>query len=483
MCLGLLLFAYLIGSIDWRGEAPTDAPLRTVLRGGGNLSVGGARVDITPSAPQALGGFVRRGNKAFTKIHDRVFVHALVLSSDQSKLGLLSMDLVLIPDILSRKIERAAKAEGLDAVIVGATHNHSGPGGYWDNLLAHFGGLGKYDAAYERRLIDASVSALREALASSRAAEIYEAESQLPGLCRSRISGRAADQRVNLITFRETSPDAADAPATNLPAQGSDQTQSPAEAALRREPRRGVLARLVVFACHPTLLGDKELTLSAGWPGSFAAGFEQSTLLFQGAVGDVSHAGVRFFDQAPTHTKASSKENFAELQELSRRLIQEVQRLEAQALGPPSSSFELIRSDFSLPSPSGEQLAPAGLKNLAGNLLSLVAPTKARVGLLQLGTTRLLLIPGEAVSPLAARWAREYSAELERSPSTTGGGELSSKRAPQFTRVLSLIDGYLGYLETPEALAASAGESRRSFFDQKTITSLESNLHSCLDQR
>ena len=93
-------------------------------------------------------------------------------------------------------------------------------------------------------------------------------------------------------------------------------------------------------------------------------------------------------------------------------------------------------------------LAPVARPRLdfARVLLALLAEVSA----LSLGPLRLLGVPGEPTVDAGAR-LRE----------ATGAGT-----------VLGLADGYLGYVETPEAVAAERGEARRQYFGPSLLEQL-----------
>ncbi len=70
-------------------------------------------------------------------------------------------------------------------------------------------------------------------------------------------------------------------------------------------------------------------------------------------------------------------------------------------------------------------------------------PQAARVEAVRIGKTVLVAVPAEPVAAVAASWRRAL---------------------PSGTDVVSLADGYLGYVEAPERRAAGAGESVRQYY-------------------
>jgi neutral ceramidase len=188
----------------------------------------------------------------------------------------------------------------------------------------------------------------------------------------------------------------------------------------------GPVAQLLVFACHPTLVPRPPAGLDADWPGRLAEAEAERghgvTLLLQGAVGNVSPA---LPEAAPG------------------RLGRFVAQLSSAADGlvpkPVPSGLGVVRVRVGVPGPDARRLVPWPLRPLADNVLCAAAPAEASVALLRLGPLVLLGVPGE---PSAAA-ARVLEA-------AAGAG-----------RTVSLVNGYLGYVETEEHLARGEGEAGR----------------------
>src|SRR5690348_8871146 len=97
----------------------------------GTLSVGAARVDITPPADAALpmSGYNSR-KEGFQKIHDHIYARAIVLSDGTHEVGILSWELIGMPDGVWQNLsQRISKELGIpaDHVILAGEHVHSAP--------------------------------------------------------------------------------------------------------------------------------------------------------------------------------------------------------------------------------------------------------------------------------------------------------------------------------------------------------------------
>jgi hypothetical protein len=89
------------------GEAPLPAPDGGPLAGYGGLRT--RRADSVLDAPQA---------------------RALVLERGDKRLALIAADLLIARPQLTEPLRAHARERGVDAVLLAATHTHSGPGGY-----------------------------------------------------------------------------------------------------------------------------------------------------------------------------------------------------------------------------------------------------------------------------------------------------------------------------------------------------------------
>jgi neutral ceramidase len=192
------------------------------------------------------------------------------------------------------------------------------------------------------------------------------------------------------------------------------------------EGPQGAVAQMLVFACHPTLVPRPPAGLDPDWPGRLAKLEGERghgvTLVLQGAVGNASPA---------------------QRDESGERLGHFVTQLAAAAdgleLAPVASALAVARVSVGLPGPDAQRLVPRLAQPLLDNLLCAAAPAEASVELLRLGPLVLLGVPGE--------------------PSAAAGRVLEAAAGAR--RVVSLVNGYLGYVETKEHLAKGEGEAER----------------------
>ncbi|HEY3587104.1 MAG TPA: hypothetical protein VGK85_08125, partial [Myxococcaceae bacterium] len=119
-----------------------------------------------------------------------------------------------------------------------------------------------------------------------------------------------------------------------------------------------------------------------------------------------------------------------------------------QAGGTGLSHAEL---EVSLPGPDASRFVPRGLATLVDNVVLWPwAPGWAELGALRIGTVRLLGVPVE----------------------TTAASGAVLERAAGGARVVSLVNGYLGYVEPADRVGRGAGESHRQLFGPGLLEAL-----------
>lgn len=277
-------------------------------------------------------------------------------------------------------------------------------------------GMGRYDSDFAGIVVDAAVEAAQQAVAARVPVVLSTVEGEGPAVCDTRQADREADRRLTILRLR-----------------GEHET----------------IARVVVFSCHATFLGHGDRRLSAEWPGEAASRLDGVTFMLQGAVGDQRPAGFGLGDIGLGGEDLDISCSEGRMVAAGRAVAEAVRRLDSQA-----TSFDERRRlavtlqglQVNLPQATGATAAPPVFRRLAGNALARAAPAEVRVSLLRLGDARLLFVPAEVVSVVAHDW--------ERMPGM---------------RVVSLADGYIGYLETPEALESRTGESRHAYFHEDTV--------------
>ena len=373
--------------------------------GGRQLQAGAATADIAfPLPVETVGyGLVR------PEVHRAVqppSARAVVLASDDVRVGLVTLDLLLADAGLVDAVREAAARLGLSMLWVTATHTHSSAGGFAWNPVIQVAGTGRVRPDVRAPIVEAAARALANAAGALRPVQALAGASELAGATMSRDEFPEVDRRLTRIELR------ADA---------------------------GPVAQLVVLAAHPTLVARPPPGLDPDWPGRLARAEEQGgrgvTLVLQGNVGNVTVQRAGVSEDEPA-------EAFAQVVSVALRSVP------LQPLGP---GLSYSRVEVTLPGPDASRLVPWGTATLVDNVaLWPWAPGWAEVALLRIGALRLLGVPVET---------------------TAASGRLLEGAAGG-ARVVSLANGYLGYVEPADRVVRGEGESRRQLFGPELLESL-----------
>ncbi|MEW5743345.1 MAG: neutral/alkaline non-lysosomal ceramidase N-terminal domain-containing protein [Myxococcota bacterium] len=199
----------------------------------------------------------------------------------------------------------------------------------------------------------------------------------------------------------------------------------------------GAIAQWVVLSAHPALVPPGTTALDPDWPGRLAAleaaGGGPVTLVLQGGSGNAS------VDRAT----ATTPDAFA-------RAVHE--RLSTLTAATPQDSTELAWAEvvLGLSRPDASRLAPAPFRAAVENVLCEDADRLVTVAALRLGPLTLLFTPAEPSAPAARVLIEQAGA----------------------SRVVSLANGYAGYVEPEEVTRTGGGESNKQYFDAGFLTRL-----------
>ncbi|MGZ6096815.1 MAG: neutral/alkaline non-lysosomal ceramidase N-terminal domain-containing protein [Myxococcaceae bacterium] len=384
-----------------------DARVRGVEHGAGAapLRAGAsvARMSIPLPVPAVGYGLVR---PEVSRVAFPISARAVVLASENVKVGVVTLDLLLADAGLVDEVRKSVAALGLSALWVAATHTHSSAGGFALNPVAQVAGTGRFRPEVRRAVVEAVSRALGQAAARLQAVEVFAGESELASGTGSRDEFPQVDRRLTRLELRGAS---------------------------------GPVTQLVVLAAHPTLVTRPPPGLDPDWPARLAAAEEAAgrgvTLVLQGDVGNVSveRSGVGSDEPA---------EAFARAVEAA---------VQATALRPAGPGLAYARLEVSLPGPDASRFVPWGLATLVDNVaLWPWAPGWAELSELRIGTVRLLGVPVE----------------------TTAASGAVLEAAAGGARVVSLVNGYLGYVEPADRVSRGVGESHRQLFGPELLESL-----------
>lgn len=400
--LAPLLLLLLVDLQPRAGETP---PRLQAWQQSGPISVGFARVPLAPPPGTPLGGYAARRGAAADTLLEGVGVSAMVLQAGEQCAAFTAVDIVLVPESLRAAVGARTAAQ---ALWVSATHNHAGPGGYWDNLLAQFAGMGDYSEVWAEALADSIARAVNLAQQRVQPATFWHGMAGEHGL---------AQPRAN---------------------QQSPRTV-PLQILEARDPAGRPLGGLVVHAAHPTILGKRSLRLSAEWPGQCARTLADSLgglwLVLQGPSGDLKPSLIR-----------PAKNEIDRMRDYGRAVAGLVRATERRPLFPERLRAGWIEQQ---PLPADATGLVAGpLKTLVSNGLAPFTRAPLRVDVVALGP---LLLVGVGAEPVRAAGASLAAAVAGAQPE---GQPI----------VVGLTNGYLGYVEMAERVRLRQGEAERVYF-------------------
>ena len=222
------------------------------------LKVGWANENITPKRPVWLCGYAAR-TKFSEGVHDPVFVKACYLSDGKTEAVLLSCDLAAVSYTQVEKIRKKIKKGcGLQNVIIGATHTHSGPASceqlVWEENLLDW----EWIAEMEEKAAAAAINAKKNA----EPMKLYSGTAPVPEVAKNRRAGETeADKELGLLFAKN---------------------------------KNGQVKGIIVnYACHCTILDSSNYLISADYPFYIYKETEKlfpgvTTLFFNGACGDLN---------------------------------------------------------------------------------------------------------------------------------------------------------------------------------------------------
>jgi neutral ceramidase len=273
------------------------------------LMAGVARVEITPPVGYPMGGYAAR-NGPSTGVHDPLYATVLLLRVEGQSVAFVSCDLRSFPS--ERVLALARERKLADHVLLGVTHNHSGPLTWEDQSWPSR--ERSWFAETEFKLVNAIEQASKQLFPARLA--VGSTESYL-GHNRRKVS---PDGKVTMF-WRN---------AEKLPTAPLDPTVN----VLRVDDATGKpRAILVNYACHAVVLGPDNREISADYPGYLARHIERELpgalcLFFQGGAGDINP----YLDKQPVN-----ENGFGEAERMGQTLGDAVIKM-ARRLNPPANN-------------------------------------------------------------------------------------------------------------------------------------------------
>ena len=277
MLLGVLIV--FVAGLSLGAEPPDAAPQQIAAqpaqpRASGEFRASAVKVDITPQTPQWLLGYQERQSDG---VHDPIYHRVVAFDSGDTQFYLISSDLCLFSPTLYDSVMRELQTEtGIDPkhVMWSVTHTHAapeiGPPDMYKVLLGRSNH--EWDREYTSRTTRALIDAVRSARNTLEPARIVFGT----GVAMANINRRARD--VNGRISLGLNPDGPVDRQFNL---------------IRLDRPDGTLIALIVnYAMHGTVMNGQNLKISGDGPGTVTAYLEQklgaTVLYINGAAGNIA---------------------------------------------------------------------------------------------------------------------------------------------------------------------------------------------------
>ena len=330
----------------------------------GPVRVGVAEVDLTPTEPVPVAGFLDGIMQPYVGINSRCSARALTIASGGASVTVLAADLLLIDAPLARRI-LARTGLARDQIYFTATHTHSGPGGWGNHPLERLV-AGTFDPVVANELVDRLARVVLASRARLEPVEVAFGQTAVSGLQRNRIDpGAATNDLLSAWFFRATG----------------------------RASGQPIVATLASFGAHPTIAHPHPARLGGDYPGAFVAALRQrgigGTVLFAaGTIGDSSPVrppGANFRQSVHTYGEA-----------LADRLVD----LLGSAQFHRETPFANLGLEVALPPVQ----VPFGSARLRFSPLAVwwISPRRTFLHTVRLGPAFLVGFPGDCAGQLAA---------------------------------------------------------------------------------
>lgn len=222
---------------------------------------GFSKKHITIDFPVNLSGFA--GNRIATRMKDPIDVRVIVWSINQEKYLWINYDLIAVDDLLLNELYKKIEIPK-ERIFVSATHTHSSIGGCFKTNEGIFKGYEylfcRTNVQIMKALLKDTISAVEEAFDDIKDVQIKRAFGTITDVCSNR----------------------------NNPSYKGD----PSLFILEVKQKKGKKILIYNFACHPTILNQTNVEVSADFPGIVNQQFEENdyyyAMFINGSSGDIS---------------------------------------------------------------------------------------------------------------------------------------------------------------------------------------------------
>lgn len=365
----------------WTAALALAACLATSSHAEDGFRVGTGLADITPDPLLPISGGMGPTQPA-AQSQGRLTARAVVFEKGSTRVGVISLDLLGFPRVLGDRVRQQVDRIPAENVLIAATHCHSAPDCYAfpDGQGGHTGDLKYIDWVCQQ-----AAAALNAAVDSLQPAQLKI----------------ATDEAQGRIAYNYYAPDLYDRRMSVLQAIGEEgQT----------------IVTLVNYAIHPEVLGADAGILSPDLMGPLCDHIEASTggmaLFVNGAQGGMITADNRHLEQLkdPVRGYWEDGRTWEECLRIGRTMGSEALRIiaSAQPQRDPQLRCRGMLVEFPVESQEMWQVVQhSPLKYPHNDNQSITT----RLNLVDIGTARILTIPGEALPNIGFYLKRKLGGE------------------------------------------------------------------------
>ena len=387
------------------------------------LEAGVARVSITPleeNLPTQLGGYGERAGKPAEGIHDTIYAKVLVLAQGDERCALVTLDMCSVPLCVVEESLAKAGVEGLsvDNVMMSASHSHAGLEGFSLDRRNVAGNphIGIFSEPVLEFVTSRIAQGLREAVGAMQPVRAGAGTVALDGMNRNRRGDDFVDADMTLLRLDTV--------------EGNP------------------LAVLVNFTAHGTLMTEKEMLISGGWPGVMQRTCEAlvgegvTCMYTNGAEGDMSPAGAQGGSRWEMAEDYGRRAGIA-----AAKLTNAVETHDVDTF-----AVESVWVDLPLQQGAPDFVEIAGdeyhvTEKQLGLLLSTMFPGRAPFYALRINDFQMMTYPGEPIC--------QYGLAVK---------EVLRQAGIAYPCVAALTSDHIGYVLTPEEYRESGYEVTASFY-------------------
>jgi len=314
--------------------------------------------DVTPEKPLPVSGGVGPSHAA-TKTIGRLNVRALVLEQDGTRVAICSTDFLGFPGVLCEKVHKQVSGIPAENILIGATHNHSGPDcyGFPDET-----GKTSCDLDYLNDVCKKLAEAINEAVGELQPAVVRIGTDRAQGkIAYNYYAERLYDPRCHVIQVLD--------------------------------PQHEPVATLVNYACHPEVIGADQGILCPDFVGPLYERIEAQGggvgIFMNSALGGMVTADCR-------GPNGKDVQTWDECIRIGHRLADEALRIAGSAPIQSDPKLSCHSKTVTLPVENAMlrqvvQLSPLGFALDDENSI------QTRLNVVNLANAQMLTIPGEAM--------------------------------------------------------------------------------------